>query len=198
MKKRFFSYAYLFLTLQAMEYPTEKSPAAGYYTPWREAYQRQMTEAVTAGKTLYSGCPFCEQIKSGEDEKYFIFYRGPCSFAMLSTNPYTDKGHFLVLPYQHTSLVEKLTHTEVVDVYTTLTKCITVLERIAPPDGVNCIGQFSSNCASVPQHIHWQGIPHFNRTYPELCRHIHTSDSTLDLVPIYKQFKEKFDNLNYR
>ena len=121
------------------------------WTPWRYAY------VSSAGKT--SGCVFCEAVKSGDDAKAGIVYRGERCFVILNAYPYTP-GHVMVVPYAHLDELQKLPAEAAHEMMDLSRRMESVLRELYHPDGINLgmnIGKAAG--AGIAGHIHMHVLP---------------------------------------
>jgi ATP adenylyltransferase len=109
-----------------------------------------------------SGCLFCTVAQEDEDERNHVVYRGPRSFVMLNLYPY-NSGHLMVVPDQHTGLLEEV-HPEVgAEIMAVGQLCVRVLQQVLHPDGFNLgINQGKVAGAGVADHIHLHVVPRWN------------------------------------
>lgn len=119
--------------------------------PWREKYVKNVFKMKE--------CIFCRAIKSNNDPKAYILYRGKHNFIILNKFPYTP-GHIMIAPNQHLDLFEKAGK-ESTDEMTDLIKLsLKKLRKHYRPQGFNTgmnIGQSAG--AGVVDHYHVHIIP---------------------------------------
>jgi ATP adenylyltransferase len=121
------------------------------WTPWRCAY------VSSAGKS--PGCVFCEAVKSGDDARAGIVYRGEHCFIILNAYPYTP-GHVMVVPYAHLDELQKLPAEAAHEMMGLSQRMETVLRELYHPDGINLgmnIGKAAG--AGIAGHIHMHVLP---------------------------------------
>jgi ATP adenylyltransferase len=121
------------------------------WTPWRYAY------VSSAGKS--PGCVFCEAVKSGDDARAGIVYRGEHCFIILNAYPYTP-GHVMVVPYAHLDELQKLPAEAAHEMMGLSQRMDTVLRELYHPDGINLgmnIGKAAG--AGIAGHIHMHVLP---------------------------------------
>jgi ATP adenylyltransferase len=121
------------------------------WTPWRYAY------VSSAGKT--SECVFCEAVKSGDDAKAGVVYRGEHCFIILNAYPYTP-GHVMVVPYAHLDELQKLPAEAAHEMMDLSRRMESVLRELYHPDGINLgmnIGKAAG--AGIAGHIHMHVLP---------------------------------------
>ncbi len=153
------------------------------WTPWRYRY-------ITAGAT--PACIFCELLRSGDDEKSLIVYRGEHNFVILNAFPYTS-GHSMIVPYEHLNRLHNLPPPAASEMMALSQRLETALIELYRPDGVNVgmnIGKAAG--AGIADHIHMHVLPRWvadanfmtvvgeTRVLPEL------------LETTYRRMKEKF------
>ena len=121
------------------------------WTPWRYAY------VSSAGKI--SECVFCEAVKSRDDAKTGIVYRGERCFVILNAYPYTP-GHVMVVPYAHLDELQKLPREAAREMMDLSQRMESVLRELYHPDGINLgmnIGKAAG--AGIAGHIHMHVLP---------------------------------------
>jgi ATP adenylyltransferase len=104
-------------------------------------------------------CIFCAAAEEGEDHERYVLYRGKHSFIMLNKYPYTS-GHFMVVPYRHTSELEQLRAEEMSDMMVLAQKGLAALKMSYQPQGFNIginIGGVAG--AGIEDHIHLHVVP---------------------------------------
>jgi ATP adenylyltransferase len=128
------------------------------WAPWRMTY----IESEKIG-----GCVLCAKHTQSDDEKNFILYRGQLNFVMLNLYPY-NPYHLMVVPYQHTSVIENLTDEERNEHFEIVSRCVAVLRKELNPAGFNVgINMGAVAGAGIEDHIHthiiprWQGDTNF-------------------------------------
>jgi ATP adenylyltransferase len=152
------------------------------WTPWRYAY-------ITSAAKI-SGCLFCDLVKSGNDEKAHIVYRGRHCFIILNIFPYTS-GHVMILPYAHLDELWKLPLEAAHEMMELSQKMETVLRRLYSPNGINLgmnIGQAAG--AGVAGHIHMHVLPRWiaDANFMSVVGETRTLPETLDTT--YRRLRE--------
>jgi ATP adenylyltransferase len=127
------------------------------WAPWRLAY-------VTAAKAPAQGdeCFICEGLKGSDDRANLIVLRTPLSVVLLNRFPYNN-GHLLIAPRAHKGRLADLEPPEILDVQTTLTRMVGILDDTMHPDGYNIgvnLGKVAG--AGLPGHLHWHIVPRWN------------------------------------
>ena len=120
------------------------------WTPWRYTY-------ITAGEV--TACIFCELLRSGDDEKSLIVYRGEHNFVILNAFPYTS-GHSMIVPYEHFDRLHKLSAAAATEMMALSQRLEIALIELYRPDGVNVgmnIGKAAG--AGIAGHIHMHVLP---------------------------------------
>jgi len=104
-------------------------------------------------------CFFCVAAASANARAHRVVQRGEHAVTLLNRYPYNN-GHLLVSPRSHKRRLDALTSSEQVEIFSTLTRMIRVIEQIMHPDGFNIgvnLGQAAG--AGVPGHLHWHVVP---------------------------------------
>ena len=120
------------------------------WTPWRYAY-------ITAGEP--PACIFCELLRSGDDQKSLIVYRGEHNFIILNAFPYTS-GHAMIVPYEHLNRLHRLPSPAATELMALSQRLEVALIELYRPDGVNVgmnIGKVAR--AGIADHIHMHVLP---------------------------------------
>lgn len=120
------------------------------WAPWRMVYiGRDRKE---------DKCVFCEKAVSADDEQNLILLRGENTFVIMNLYPYNN-GHLLVIPKRHVGDIEGLNGEEMMELFQTTQKMVSVL-RCFNPQGFNVgvnIGQAAG--AGIPGHFHIHIVP---------------------------------------
>ncbi len=155
------------------------------WAPWRMKY-------IKSSKS--EGCIFCEKIKANQDEASLILTRGEHAFVMLNAYPYNN-GHLMVSPYQHTSSLEGLPESTLLDLMRLTQRAMAALRAALKPEGMNIgvnIGKMAG--AGIDAHVHlhivprWGGDTNFMpvaaevRVIPQLLE-----ETYRELAPYFKQ-----------
>ncbi|MCU0665873.1 MAG: HIT domain-containing protein [Candidatus Omnitrophica bacterium] len=119
------------------------------WAPWRGKY------VSCAGK--HKGCIFCKASK--RNTKDYVVFKTKSSLCMLNIFPYNN-GHLMVSPLRHTKDMASLTQKEILDLFSSLNKAKSLLDKILKPHGYN-IGINISRVAGagVVGHLHIHIVP---------------------------------------
>ena len=123
------------------------------FATWRMAY-------IEAPK--HEGCIFCDFPAERRDEERYILARGEECFVILNVYPY-NPGHFMVVPYRHTNLYERLSAAEHAEMTQLISKGMETLKREMWPDGFNVgmnLGKPAG--AGVEGHLPMHVVPRWN------------------------------------
>lgn len=123
------------------------------WAPWRLKYIKHAAEI---------GCIFCKKSKKKKDEKNLIFFRGKSCFAILNLYPY-NSGHFMVAPYLHTGVLEKLTPEIIAEMFLIINRFKKILTKKMKVQGFNVglnLGRVAG--AGIVDHIHIHVVPRWN------------------------------------
>lgn len=128
------------------------------WAPWRMEYIKHANE---------SGCIFCQAIKSNNDRKNLVIYRGKTSFIIMNRYPY-NPGHLMIAPNDHKSNFDGLEDDEILELIRLLGRSMRVLQDAVQPDGFNMginLGRIAGAGIEGHLHIHvvprWQGDTNF-------------------------------------
>lgn len=163
------------------------------YAPWRSPYARGADK--NSEDDPAQACPFCVQIKAGDDTKYAILKRGTTAYVCLNKYPY-NAGHLLVIPYEHQAFIEDITSHVRAELMELIAHSTRIVKQMLGCEGVNIgINVGKAAGAGIPAHLHahvlprWHGDTNF---LPVLCE---TKVISLDLRELYDELKPAFDAL---
>ena len=118
------------------------------WAPWRINYIRNCRQKK---------CIFCESAKN--IRKNFVILKTPYSVAMLNIFPYNN-GHIMISPLRHVKELGLLKNSEILDLFSTLTKAKALLQKVLKPDGFNIgINIDKSAGAGIIGHLHIHIVP---------------------------------------
>lgn len=122
--------------------------------PWREVYVRNVFKMKE--------CIFCEAIKSSDDRKALILFRGTHNFIVLNKYPYTP-GHLMIAPYRHLARLEDVPSEITNEMMELLKISLRILRQVYRPQGFN-VGMNLGQCAGagVAYHYHLHVIPRWS------------------------------------
>ena len=135
------------------------------WAPWRLGYilgdksapePRPLSELLPGAE---QDCFLCQAGAGGPDQKRLVLCGGPHSVTMLNLYPYNN-GHLLVAPRRHAARLDELSGEEQLELTETITRMITLLERVMSPQGFNVglnLGREAG--AGLPGHLHWHIVP---------------------------------------
>jgi ATP adenylyltransferase len=127
------------------------------WAPWRLAYVARESPHKAG-----DDCFICRGLAEADDRKNLIAHRTPLGAVVLNRFPYNN-GHLLVAPRGHKGRLDELTPDETLDLQRTVTRLVTVLERLMNPEGFNIglnLGKVAG--AGLPGHLHWHVVPRWN------------------------------------
>jgi ATP adenylyltransferase len=153
------------------------------WTPWRYSY-------ITAGEA--PACIFCELLRSGDDKKSLIVYRGEHNFVILNAFPYTS-GHSMIVPYEHVNRLHKLSSAAATEMMALSQRLEIGLIDLYRPDGVNVgmnIGKAAG--AGIADHIHMHVLPRWvaDSNFMTVIGETRVLPESLETT--YRRLKEKF------
>lgn len=123
------------------------------WAPWRLQYIKSSKE---------KGCFLCKYLKSKNDRKNLLLYRGKKAFIILNRYPY-NSGHLMVAPNSHKSDFSLLTDEELLEIMKLLVRAIEVLKKTLSPMGFNIgvnLGKVAG--AGLEGHLHFHVVPRWN------------------------------------
>lgn len=122
------------------------------WAPWRINYVQKKKE---------SGCIFC-RAKSPGIKKDFVVFKTKKSMVLLNIFPYNN-GHLMVAPLRHVRDISLLDDEETLDLFKSLNRAKTLLEKVLAPDGYNIgINVSRTAGAGIPGHLHIHIVPRWN------------------------------------
>ena len=140
------------------------------FTPWRMKF-------ITSKKTKSSHsrhCIFCKNLKSREDAKKLVLYRGKTCFIMLNLYPYSN-GHMMVVPNRHVPDLSGLSDSEMLELIKLVRRGVEILKKAFKPEGFNIgvnLGKVAG--AGITSHVHvhivprWLGDTNFMPAFAEV------------------------------
>jgi ATP adenylyltransferase len=130
------------------------------WSPWRSKYIETFKKPPRRGKRGAS--LFTAALKSKDDDKHFIVWRGEHCFVIMNLYPY-NSGHLMIVPNRQTRRFEDLTLVELAEIMQTTQRAMRALDSVMHPQGYNFganIGRTSG--AGVDDHIHFHLVPRWN------------------------------------
>ena len=123
------------------------------WAPWRIRYI-EMPKPKT--------CFLCDAIKSKDDRKHYVIYRGSKCFIIMNLFPY-NPGHLMIAPYRHVPSIEDLNNDELFDLMVLTKLSLKMLRKAFNPHGFN-IGVNIGNVAGagVEEHVHVHVVPRWS------------------------------------
>ncbi|MGC9356915.1 MAG: HIT family protein [Anaerolineae bacterium] len=157
------------------------------WAPWRMPYLLNEDEKP-------EGCIFCHKAERSDEEEH-ILYRGEHVFVALNRYPYSN-GHMLVIPYRHTSRLEALDDSTLLEMMQ-ITRCtLRILRAVYQPQGFNVgINEGEAAGAGVAEHLHLHIVPRWNHdaNYMTVIGETRVLPEMLDET--YRIFRPRFDRL---
>ncbi|MFN3966221.1 MAG: HIT family protein [Endomicrobiia bacterium] len=120
------------------------------FAPWRMKF-------ITGKKE--KGCLFCKKLRSKNDSKNLVLYRGKTAFILLNLYPYSN-GHIMVAPKKHKGDFSQLTDEEKLELFNLVELSTKILKKVYKPKGFNIginLGKVAG--AGVPGHLHVHIVP---------------------------------------
>ncbi len=124
------------------------------WAPWRLEY---ITDSHKN-----DDCIFCTLPKESDDKKNLIVYRNTHIFVILNRYPYNN-GHLMIVPYQHTSEMSKLSDKEKLEIFNSIQYSQQVLKKVMAPQGFNIGANLGTIAgAGIDAHIHFHLVPRWS------------------------------------
>ena len=147
------------------------------YAPWRREYHLKKQD----------GCVFC-QIKNSDDKDY-VFYKDEICFFVMNKFPY-NPGHFMIIPNKHTPNLEDLSKEEISHIAIMAQKGVKILKKWGAT-GINVGFNLGFDAgAGIPEHIHMQLVPRFQRDTNFITTISETRVYSADFDKIFEEIKE--------
>jgi ATP adenylyltransferase len=164
------------------------------WSPWRSKYIATFKEP---GRTKKQGSLFATALKSRNDDKNLIVWRGTYCFVIMNRFPY-NSGHLMIVPNRQTRKFEDLSLVEMAEIMQTTQRAIRLLDQIIKPHGYNFganLGRVSG--AGIDNHVHFHLVPRWNgdtNFMPVLSDTKVISEEMKDLL---KKLQKAFKNANF-
>lgn len=127
------------------------------FSPWRSAYIQTFKSAKKSSK-----CLFCRIVKENKDAKNLVVYRGKTCYVVMNVYPY-NSGHLMIVPYKHTSDLQKLSDSEHAEVMKLTARAQKALKKMSKPHGFNFGANFGRVAgAGIDEHIHFHLVPRWS------------------------------------
>ena len=130
------------------------------WSPWRSKYIETFKKPPRRNKRGES--LFTRALKSKDDDKHFIVWRGEYCFVIMNLYPY-NSGHLMIVPNRKTKKFEDLTLVELAEIMQTTQRAMKALNKVMHPQGYNFganIGRSSG--AGIDDHVHFHLVPRWN------------------------------------
>lgn len=148
------------------------------WAPWRINYIKNKQQ---------KGCIFC-LAKKPKKERYVLF-RTKYSLAVLNIYPYNN-GHVMISPVRHVKDFSKLKDKEALDLFYSLNKVKSLLDKVLKPHGYNIGVNISKSAgAGIAGHMHIHIVPRWigDTNFMPILYNAKTISQSLD--ELYKQLK---------
>jgi len=191
----FIAAAFFSFTCYAQDNPQNIFSLPAAYAPWRETYYAtSISKELPAEQT--SGCPFCREIATDNDEQYYILARTQQCAIILNKFPYT-KGHILIIPYEHSGSLSDLSPATRAEMMELATQAISLISATFNCQGFN-VGFNIGNCsgASIPDHVHMQVVPRYKGNLSFMHTIAKTDVICYDIEKVYEKLRAQFNDLN--
>lgn len=137
-------------------------------------------------------CLFCAIVKSQDDEKHRVLFRGRHHFVIINAYPYSN-GHVMIVCNRHIEHFSDLDAVEAVELADLISRCEKALIESYKPGGINMGANLGRSAgAGIAGHLHvhlvprWHGDTNFMTTIGE------TRVISEDLLETYKRLKPRF------
>jgi ATP adenylyltransferase len=149
------------------------------WAPWRIGYIKSSKKNKK--------CIFCQA--KIHPYKNYVFIKNHYSMAMLNIYPYNN-GHSLIFPLRHINKLSFLNKDEVWDIYETINKTMSLLDKILKPQGYNLGINLSDIAgAGIKGHLHIHIVPRWKADTNFMPVIFNTKVISQSLKELYKQLK---------
>ncbi|HSQ76175.1 MAG TPA: HIT domain-containing protein [Bacteroidota bacterium] len=162
------------------------------WSPWRSQYISSFNKP--ARRTRKNTSLFAAALKSGDDDRHLIVWRGKLCFVIMNRYPY-NSGHLMVVPNRQTADIQDLTVDELADIMQTVQRSIRALDEVMHPQGYNLganLGKVGG--AGVDNHIHFHIVPRWNGDTNFMPVLSDTKVISEDMVATLKKLRKSFKN----
>lgn len=162
------------------------------WSPWRSQYISSFNKP--ARRTRKNTSLFAAALKSGDDDRHLIVWRGKLCFVIMNRYPY-NSGHLMVVPNRQTADIQDLTVDELADIMQTVQRSIRALDEVMHPQGYNLganLGKVGG--AGVDNHIHFHIVPRWNGDTNFMPVLSDTKVISEDMKATLKKLRKSFKN----
>ena len=164
------------------------------YAPWRTTYA-QHDERSNKDGPLENDCPFCQQMKTEDDARYFILKRCTYVYVVFNKFPY-NSGHLLIIPYEHVDSLDKLSKEARIECMELANASILIVQDFLKTHGFNVgINMGKAAGAGLPSHLHMHLLPRWYGDTSFLPTISDTKAVSIDLHQLYAQLRPLFQKI---
>ena len=129
------------------------------WSPWRSQYIQSFSSAP---KRKRKESLFRAALRSRDDEKNLVVWRGKKCFVIMNRFPY-NSGHVMIVPNRQTADVQDLTRAELTEIMQTAQRAMKALDALMHPQGYNFGANFGRPAgAGIDDHVHFHVVPRWN------------------------------------
>ena len=129
------------------------------WSPWRSQYIQSFGPGA---KRKRKESLFRAALRSRDDEKNLVVWRGKRCFVIMNRFPY-NSGHVMIVPNRQTADVQDLTRAELTEIMQTAQRAMKALDALMHPQGYNFGANFGRPAgAGVDDHVHFHVVPRWN------------------------------------
>jgi len=157
------------------------------YSPWRSQYIETYDKV--------EGCFLCNALKSSEDEKNLVLYRGDKVFVIMNLYPY-NAGHVLVCPNEHIGDFGSLDRETLCELSEVSQLMLKAIKEALNPDGFNMgynLGRVAG--AGLESHLHNHIVPRWNGDTNFMPVLAEVKVISQELRDIYHKIKTALENI---
>jgi ATP adenylyltransferase len=132
------------------------------WSPWRSRYIESFNRKPPAGRKKKSASLFTRALRSRDDDRNLILWRGKYCFVIMNRFPY-NSGHLLIVPNREAASFEDLRPEESAEIMEVSRRAKRALDRVMHPHGYNFganLGRVSG--AGIEAHLHFHLVPRWN------------------------------------
>jgi ATP adenylyltransferase len=154
------------------------------YAPWRSVYLQSEQR---------KDCLFCEIVKSSDDEKNRVLFRGRHHFVIINAYPYSN-GHVMIVCNRHIERFGELDAEESMELAALMSRCETALIESYAPGGINMGANLGRSAgAGITGHLHVHLVPRWHGDTNFMTAVGETRVISEDLVETYRRLKPRFE-----
>jgi ATP adenylyltransferase len=155
------------------------------WSPWRMRYIMDHERG--------NECIFCAAVKSQEDERNLVLYRGKTAFVIMNLFPYTS-GHVMIVPYDHLADLTALSAETRSELMELVARSEVLLGEEYHPEGFNIGANIGSAAgAGIADHLHFHVVPRWAGDTNFMSTLGHTRVLPEELGDTYRRLRDAWE-----